>query len=109
MNNRYPSVNLHQTFVPISRFNKGDAKKIFEEVDATGMKTVLKNNKPVCVLLSISKYEEMIEMIEDQLLLEEAERRMENATGEKRYSYEEVLEKLGIDEKDIENTEVEID
>ena len=37
-------------FVPISRFNKGEAGKIFKEVAEKGMKIVLKNNEPECVL-----------------------------------------------------------
>jgi len=67
------------SLVPISRFNKGEANKIFEEVKETGFKIVLKNNTPACVLLKPEMYEQMLETIEEYRLLLEAERRMENS------------------------------
>lgn len=42
--------------VPISRFNKGFAGKIFDEVKRTGPKVVMKNNTPECVLLPPDEY-----------------------------------------------------
>ena len=45
--------------VPISRFNKGEATKIFSEVKETGTKYVFKNNLPECVLLSPEMYDQM--------------------------------------------------
>ena len=41
-----------RSMVPVSRFNKGEAAKIFDEVAQTGIKIAVKNNKPACVLLS---------------------------------------------------------
>ena len=46
-----------KSLVPISRFNKGEANKIFEEVRESGFKIVLKNNSPACVLLTPETYE----------------------------------------------------
>ena len=51
---------LFESVVPISRFNKGEAGKIIEEVKKDGVKIVVKNNKPVCVLLSVETYDELI-------------------------------------------------
>lgn len=82
--------------VPISRFNRGEANKIFDEVRATGCKIVLKNNEPICVLLSPERYQEMVEMIEDQYLLALVEERERNGSGIT-YSAEEVYSKLGVD------------
>ena len=51
---------LVQSVIPISRFNKGEAGKIIEEVKKDGIKVVMKNNQPVCVLLSVKDYEELL-------------------------------------------------
>ena len=53
------------SLVPISDFNKGKANKIFEDIQESGYKIVVKNNKPVCVLITPKKYEEMIRTIEE--------------------------------------------
>ena len=39
-------VNMMNAMVPITRFNKGEAAKIFDEVETTGTKIVVKNNRP---------------------------------------------------------------
>lgn len=52
------------SFVPISRFNKGEAHKIFDEVKEKGYGIVVKNNNPTCVLITPDIYEEMMEIIE---------------------------------------------
>ena len=52
------------SFVPISRFNKGEAHKIFDEVRENGYGIVVKNNNPTCVLIAPEIYEEMMEVIE---------------------------------------------
>ena len=51
---------LFESVVPISRFNKGEAGKIIEEVKKEGVKVITKKNKPVCVLLSIEVYDELV-------------------------------------------------
>lgn len=66
--------NVLNSLVPISRFNKGEANKIFDEVKETGCKIVLKNNVPACVLITPEKYNEMMETIENYNLLVEAEK-----------------------------------
>lgn len=54
------------SLVPISDFNKGKANKIFENIQDNGYKLVVKNNKPVCVLITPKRYEEMIRIIEEK-------------------------------------------
>ena len=69
LNNNFVS-NLLNTMVPISRFNRGEAGKIFDEVNASGVKVVVKNNKPACVLITPEKYEQMMKELnikEDEL------------------------------------------
>ena len=101
--------NVLDALVPISRFNKGEANKIFDEVRLSGFKVVVKNNTPACVLLSPDKYKEMIEMLDDQYLLALAEERLKNDTGVT-YSFEEILAKDGLTIADLEAMEdVEIE
>ncbi|WP_078664760.1 MULTISPECIES: type II toxin-antitoxin system Phd/YefM family antitoxin [Carboxydocella] len=97
------------SLVPISRFNKGEANKIFEEVRETGFKIVVKNNTPACVLLKPELYEQMLEAIEEYRLLLEAERRMEKAKEDDFIPQEKVLSDLGIISTDLENVDVEIE
>ena len=73
--NEMSAVGIMKSIVPITRFNKGEANKIFDEVQASGTKIVVKNNKPACVLLSPSQYESLMETLSDYLLLDEAGRR----------------------------------
>jgi PHD/YefM family antitoxin component YafN of YafNO toxin-antitoxin module len=51
--------SLVNSIVPISRFNRGEASKIFEEVSSDGYKVVVKNNKPSCILMSPKKIREL--------------------------------------------------
>ena len=101
--------NILDTLVPISRFNKGEANKIFDEVRLSGGKIVVKNNVPACVLLTPEKYQEMIDMIDDHYLLTLSEERLNNDSGAN-HSFEEILKKDGLTLADIEAIEdVEIE
>ncbi len=103
-----PSISsMMNSLIPISRFNRGEANKIFSEVNADGDKIVLKNNTPICVLLNPPYYEAIIDALEDYALFFEAENR--TAGAETGYiSSEKVLTGLGITEADLEDVEVEI-
>jgi len=95
--------------VPISRFNRGEANKIFDEVHETGCKIVLKNNTPTCIMLSPERYQEMVDMMDDQYLLAVAEERVRYSSGVT-YTFEEVLAKDGLTLADIDAMEdVEIE
>jgi antitoxin StbD len=101
--------DMLNSIVPISRFNKGEANKIFQEVDKTGYKIVVKNNKPICVLINPKKYEEMMTILEDAELYIEAEKRMK-ATNENNYiSHEDIIKNLSIREEEFDDIEVKID
>ena len=78
-----------EKIIPINRFNRGEAGKIFKEVKSGGVKYVFKNNLPECVLLSPEYYNEMVERIIDMELYIEALER--EAKTQKVYSEEEVL------------------
>ena len=101
--------NVLNSLVPISRFNKGEANKIFEEVRETGFKVVLKNNVPACVLLKPEVYENMLETIEDYRLLQEAEKRMENVKQEDYILQEAVLSEFGVNKANLDDIDVEIE
>ena len=97
------------SLVPISRFNKGEAHKIFEEVRESGFKIVLKNNIPTCVMLTPEAYEQMLETIENYRLLVEAEKRLENAKDTDFVPSEQAMQELGISEADLKEVEVELE
>ena len=48
------------SFVSISRFNKGEAGKIIEEVKQDGIRVIVKNNAPECVMISVEEYDNLI-------------------------------------------------
>ena len=62
--------------VPITRFNRGEANKIFGELHKSGCKVVVKNNKPICVMLTPERFRYMTETIEKQDHLAVAEARI---------------------------------
>jgi antitoxin StbD len=84
--------------VSISRFNRGQAGKVFQEVNESGFKIVFKNNRPECILLSPQAFEEIKETLEDYRLLVEAEERLKNASERDFVTAEEAMKELGITE-----------
>jgi len=101
--------NALDSLVPITRFNRGEANKVFDEVRESGCKIVVKNNKPECILLTPETYQKMVDIIEDQYLLTVAEERLKYNIGVT-YSFEEVLAKDGLTLADIDAMEdVEIE
>ncbi|MCL1849411.1 MAG: hypothetical protein FWF83_07055, partial [Clostridiales bacterium] len=82
--------NLLDVLIPISRFNKGEANKIFDEVRLSGLKVVVKNNAPACVLLTPERYQEIMDLLDDQYLMAVAEERIKNDNGVT-HSFEEIL------------------
>jgi len=109
MLNNIVTSNMINSMVPISRFNKGEANKIFEEVSKSGYKIVVKNNKPTCVLIDPETYQEMVEIIENYKLYVEAEKRMKSATDSDFISSEDVFLDLGITRDELNNIKVDIE
>ena len=101
--------DVTSSIIPISRFNRGEANKIFEEVEKSGAKIVLKNNVPACVLLSPDDYNEMLEILEDYALFFEAEIRIDHAKQIGFLSHEQVLKELGVDESELDDVDVELE
>lgn len=90
--------------ISISRFNKGQAGKVFKEVNEDGIKIVFKNNRPECILLSPQAFEEIKEALEDYRLLIEAEERLKGSCESDYVSAEEAMKELGITEADLKTT-----
>lgn len=101
--------NVMNSIVSITRFNRGEANKIFEEVRKTGVKVVLKNNVRVGVLVDPEQYDNMVDILEEYSLLLEAERRVKNADAKDILSEKQVMENLNIAESDLDDTDVEIE
>lgn len=55
---------FNNNLIPITRFNRGEASRIFEEVRENGVRVVVKNNQAVCVLISPEQYSEILSMVE---------------------------------------------
>ena len=102
-------VGMMNSMVPITRFNKGEANRIFDEVESSGMKIVVKNNKPACVLLSPEQYENLMEMLSDAVMYAEAEKRMAANDDSENISHKALLAELGISEADLAAVDVDIE
>ena len=57
--NSLKTANILNAIIPISRFNKGEANKIFAEVKKDGTRIVVKNNIPECILMSPKEWKNM--------------------------------------------------
>jgi antitoxin StbD len=109
MVNEASIVSMMKAMIPITRFNRGEANKIFDEVEASGYKVVVKNNKPACVLVSPENYEALMEMLSDYRLLLEAQRRMEHFDRADVKTQDEVMRELGLTDADLDDVNVEIE
>lgn len=93
-------MSVMKSIVPITRFNKGEANRIFEELEHCGTKIVMKNNRPACILMSPAQYESLMEMLSDQIMLEEAQNRMAHYDPSHNLTQEDMLKELGLTEAD---------
>ena len=105
--NALRTVDLLDSIIPISRFNKGEANKIFSEVKKNGIRIVVKNNIPECVLISPKDYQQMVEEYEDSVLLSEAEKRIAKKT--KTISHQELMKRLGFTKEDLDDIDAELE
>jgi PHD/YefM family antitoxin component YafN of YafNO toxin-antitoxin module len=87
--------------VPISHFNKGMASKIFGSLKSKNHLIVLKNNRPVGVIISTEEYERLSEAADDFQLLQLAEQRTEGAWEERAIPQSDAMNALGLSEQDI--------
>ena len=101
-----------KSFVPISRFNKGEASKIVSEVQQDGIKFVVRNNAPECVMLSLEAYQNMLEELDDMELAAIALDREARNTEKKYIPFEQVMKEAGVSQADldaIDDSEIEFE
>ena len=98
------SVNIINSMVPISQFNRGQASRIFDRLHTENQLVVLKNNQPAAVILSPEEFYRLSEVEEDYNMLIKALVRLERSDS-KTYSMDDVMKELGINIKDIENAD----
>ncbi|WP_443598535.1 type II toxin-antitoxin system Phd/YefM family antitoxin [Agathobacter sp.] len=99
------AVNLLQSLVPISQFNKGQASKIFDRLHSEKELIVLKNNQPSAIILSPEEYTRLTEIEEDYFLLLEATKRIEANGDKKVIPIDAVMTDLGISKEELMDTE----
>ncbi len=94
-------LSFMENIVPVSRFNRGEAVKIFEDLKNTGAKVVMKNNAPVSVIMSPEDYQRLMEERENMELLLEAQERSKKSENRKMYSLDEIMKQNGISRTEI--------
>ena len=101
-----PMSNMLDSLIPITRFNKGESNKIFDEVKASGYKIVVKNNAPACVLLSPERYKALIDTLEEEYLCALVEERERNGSGTT-IPFADILAKHGTTLKELDEIPME--
>ena len=90
--------------VPITKFNRGQAGRIFGDVKKTNnTKVVIKNNEPEVVILSPQEYNKLVsvyEQVKEETLYQKIAERISKDSNVT-YSREEVMKELGISEEDL--------
>lgn len=105
--NALNAVNILDSIISISQFNKGQANKIFSEVKKFGTKIVVKNNVPECILMSPQSYQQMIDEYEDAILAAEAEKRLSDSVNYK--AHDDVMKRFGLSTSDFDDVEVNLE
>ncbi len=104
------SINILDSFIPVSRFNKGEAGRIFLQLHTQKIQIVVKNNMPIAVMLSPEEYTRLVEEKEDSILLAEATNRVAHSRKNDYIPESNFITSIGLTEEDIANAEdVEIE
>lgn len=93
------SINVLNSLVPITQFNRGQASRIFDRLRTEKQLIVLKNNQPAAVILSPEEFSRLSEIEEDYLLLLEANQRL--ADNNTFSSMEETMKELNISQEEL--------
>ena len=72
---------------------------MFDEVSRDGIKIAAKNNRPICVLLSLEKYGKMVEEMELMQLGLEADSRLSDDSAY--IPFDDVLARKGLTKTDL--------
>lgn len=65
-------VQMTKAVVPITRFNKGEAGKIIEEVKQDGVRIIVKNNIPECIMITVEEYNALNEAANKTVILNQS-------------------------------------
>lgn len=99
-----------QSMIPVSRFNKGEAGRIFDELTHDKTKIVVKNNVPVAVILSPDEYARIIDENADNILLAEASMRVSQSSQSDFISETDFMRAIGVTQEGIDTSnDVEIE
>ena len=99
--------DILNSIIPISRFNKGQANKIFSEIKKIGTGIVVKNNVPECILMSPQDYQQMMEEYENALLIAESQKRLSEKTDY--IAQDTIMKKYDLSESDLDEIEVNLE
>ena len=94
------TVDILDSLVPITQFNRGQASKIFDRLHSESRLIVIKNNQPAAIILSPSEFQRLNEIEEDYTLLLEATRRLKEDSSPTS-SRKELMSELYISEADL--------
>lgn len=95
-----------RNMVSVTDFNKGAAGSIFDSVKRSGVpKLVLKRNEPACVLVAPQEYTSMVEELEDLRDYKLAVERLAASDSSQLISWEEILEKTGVTQEELDGME----
>ena len=100
-------VNMLDSIIPISLFNKGQANNIFADVKKFGTRIVVTNNVPECILMSPQSYQQMMEEYENAILAGETEKRL--AKNSEYISHDAVMKEFGLEESNLDDVEVNLE
>jgi len=95
--------------IPISRFNRGEAGRIFRELRHSRTIVVTKHHMPVAVLLDPEEFDKIQETITDAALLSEAYQRTQQYDPADTLSEAQLIKRLGIQGTELDDGMVEID
>lgn len=66
------ALKMINAMVPITRFNKGEAGKIIEEVKRDGIRVIVKNNIPECIMITVEEYNALNEAANKTVILNQS-------------------------------------
>lgn len=66
------ALKMLNAFVPITRFNKGEAGKIIDEVKKDGIRVIVKNNVPECIMITVEEYDKLSTAANKKIVLNQS-------------------------------------
>jgi prevent-host-death family protein len=86
--------------ISISDANRLGVSALIREAEEGRQRLVLRNNKPVAVVMSVERFEQLQQLQDDLIDITLASSRMMTTSG-RRHSLDDVLERLGYSREDL--------